>query len=118
MAESDLVAMPDMNIPANKILLMPDRRWMLISGEDSKLGVVDMNAEGGPKVTQLIDATPGNITSFELLLGGNSLLISDDKGETSQWFLVRNENNEWLLTKIRASTAASTGFWYFYRTPP
>lgn len=101
MAESDLVAMPDMNIPANKILLMPDRRWMLISGEGSKLGVVDMNAEGGPKVTQLIDATPGNITSFELLLGGNSLLISDDKGETSQWFLVRNENNEWLLTKIR-----------------
>ena len=101
MAESDLVAMPDMNIPANKILLMPDRRWMLISGEDSKLGVVDMNAEGGPKVTQLIDATPGNITSFELLLGGNSLLISDDKGETSQWFLVRNEDNEWLLTKIR-----------------
>ena len=101
MAESDLVSMPDMNIPANKILLMPDRRWMLISGEDSKLGVVDMNAEGGPKVTQLIDATPGNITSFELLLGGNSLLISDDKGETSQWFLVRNEDNEWLMTKIR-----------------
>lgn len=101
MAESDLIAMPDMNIPAKKLLLMPDRRWMLISGEDSKLGVVDMKAEGGPKVTQLIDATPGNITSFELLLGGNSLLISDDKGETSQWFLVRNEDNEWLMTKIR-----------------
>lgn len=100
-ADTSSYALPDMNIPANKILLMPDRRWMLISGEGGKLGVVDMKAAEGPKVTQLLDATPNNITSFELLLGGNSLLVSDNKGITSQWFLVRNDNNEWLMTKIR-----------------
>ncbi|PIE25200.1 MAG: phosphate ABC transporter permease [Neptuniibacter caesariensis] len=108
MADTEQFAMPDMNIMANKVLLMPDRRWLLISGENSKLGVVDMNAEGGPKVTQLIDATPGKITSFEFLLGGNSLLISDDQGQTSQWFLVRNEDNEWLMTNIRSFESGNT----------
>ncbi|MCP4595964.1 ABC transporter permease subunit [Neptuniibacter sp.] len=101
-ADTSSYALPDMNIPAQKLLLMPDRRWMMISGEGSKLGIVDMKAAGGPKVTQLVDATQGKITSFELLLGGNSLLISDDKGLTSQWFLVRNQDNEWLMTKIRS----------------
>lgn len=101
-ADTSAYALPDMNIPANKLLLMPDRRWMMISGEGSKLGIVDMKAAGGPKVSQLIEATSGNITSFELLLGGNSLLISDDKGRTSQWFLVRNADNEWVMTQIRS----------------
>lgn len=100
-ADSSNFPLPELNAPANKVLLMPDQRWMMISGEDSKLTVVDLKAQGGPSVTQLLDTTSGKVTSFEWLLGGNSLLISDDKGVTSQWFLVRNENNEWLLTKIR-----------------
>lgn len=101
-ADTNTVTMPDMNIPAQKLLLMPDRRWMMIAGEGGKLGIVDMKAESGPAVTQLIDATKGTITSFELLLGGNSLLISDDLGITKQWFLVRNEKNEWIMTNIRS----------------
>lgn len=100
-ADSSNFALPGFNSPANKVLLMPDQRWMMISGEDNKLTVVDLKAQGGPSVTQLLDTTSGKVTSFEWLLGGNSLLISDDKGVTSQWFLVRNENNEWLLTKVR-----------------
>lgn len=100
-ADSSNFSLPELNAPANKILLMPDQRWMMILGADSKLTVVDLRAADGPAITQLLDTTSGSVTSFEWLLGGNSLLISDDKGVTSQWFLVRNENNEWLMTKIR-----------------
>lgn len=100
-AEADSLSLPILNIAAKKILIMPDQRWMMISGENNKLTVIDLKAAEGPAVTQLLDISAGKVTSFEWLLGGNSLLISDDKGKTSQWFLVRNDNNEWLLTKIR-----------------
>lgn len=100
--------LPNMNIPAKQILLMPDRRWLLVAGDSGKLGVVDMLNDEGPKVTQLINATTGNITDFQLLLGGNSLLLSDDKGETSQWFLVRDENANWVMTRIRSFDGVGT----------
>jgi phosphate transport system permease protein len=101
-AETNTFALPNMNISAKKLLLMPDRSWMMIASDGGKLGIVNMKAEGGPAITQLIDATTGNITSFEMLLGGNSLLISDDLGVTSQWFLVRNDKNQWVMTKVRS----------------
>lgn len=107
-ADTNRISLPNMNIPAQKLLLMPDRRWMMIAGEGGKLGIVDMLADGGPKVTQLIEATKNKITSFELLVGGNSLLISDDKGVTSQWFLVRNEKGEWLMRQIRSFENGTT----------
>ncbi len=107
-ADTNRISMPDMNIPAQKLLLMPDRRWMMIAGKGGKFGIVDMKAVGGPVVTQLIDATKGEITSFELLLGGNSVLISDDLGTTNQWFLVRNEKNEWLMENIRSFENGNT----------
>ncbi|MCV6588490.1 MAG: ABC transporter permease subunit [Marinobacterium sp.] len=100
-ASADTQALPQLNLAANKLLLMPDRRWLLIGGADGKIGVVDLQAENGPQTTQVIDATAGQITDFELLLGGNSLLIADNKGNVSQWFLVRDENSAWVLTKIR-----------------
>ena len=99
-ADATAFTLPELNAEANKVLIMPDLNWMMVSGTDNKLTVVKLRGNNST-VTQLLDTTAGNITSFEWLLGGNSLLISDDKGVTSQWFLVRNENNEWLMTKIR-----------------
>ncbi|MDO6594173.1 ABC transporter permease subunit [Neptuniibacter sp. 1_MG-2023] len=107
-AETNSFALPNMNISAKKLLLMPDRSWMMIASDGGKLGIVNMKAEGGPAITQLIDATTGNITSFEMLLGGNSLLISDDLGVTSQWFLVRNDKNQWVMTKVRSFENGNT----------
>ncbi|WP_420554693.1 ABC transporter permease subunit [Neptuniibacter marinus] len=107
-AETNSFALPNMNISAKKLLLMPDRNWMMIASDGGKLGIVNMKAEGGPAITQLIDATTGNITSFEMLLGGNSLLISDDLGVTSQWFLVRNDKNQWVMTKVRSFENGNT----------
>lgn len=97
---SESAALPSFNIKAQKLLLLPDNRWLIIAGK-SKLAVVDLNTENGAQTTQVIEATHGSITDFQMLLGGNAILISDDKGTISQWFLVRDENTDWKLTKIR-----------------
>ncbi len=99
--------LPKLNLPVNKLLLMPDRRWLLISGNDNKLAVMDL-ASADTETTQVLDASSGKITGFQLLLGGNSLMVADDRGNISQWFLVRDDSNVWRLNKIREFEGGST----------
>lgn len=42
-----------------------------------------------------------NLTQFEPLLGGISILVADTAGSTSQWFMARNEEGEKEFTQIR-----------------
>lgn len=99
--------LPAFNVPANKLLLFPGGRWLLIAGERN-VAVVDLNAEQTPQTTQVVDATAGKITRIQMLLGGNSLLIGDDRGMISQWFLVRDPVVEWKLTRIRNFSGGSS----------
>jgi len=99
-------ALPQFNLKAQKLLLFPDRRWLLVAGK-STLAVVDLKAEDGPQTTQVIEASKGNITNFQMLLGGNAVLIADDLGKVSQWFLIRDEDTDWKLTKIREFSGGS-----------
>ncbi len=43
----------------------------------------------------------GKLTSANLLLGGVSLIVGNDKGRISQWFYVKDENNKKELKLIR-----------------
>jgi phosphate transport system permease protein len=105
--ETETQALPTFSIKAQDIQLFPDDRWLMLAGKH-KVAVVDLKAEGGPETSEIVEATKANITTFQLLLGGNSLLIGDDKGKVSQWFLVRDDNNDWHLTKIREFNVGSS----------
>ncbi|WP_020679631.1 ABC transporter permease subunit [Marinobacterium rhizophilum] len=96
------------NVKASKLLLMPDRRWLLIAAQGGKLAVADLQAPDDASITQIINATTGDIKAFELLLGGNSLMLADSKGVVSQWFLVRDEQGSWQLTPIRSFDTGGT----------
>jgi len=92
-------ALPPLGLKPRKLLLTPDLAWLLASAADGKIAV--LNLRGTPEITQLLDASEGQITSAQLLLGANSLLIGDDQGKLSQWFFVRNEQGAPELTRIR-----------------
>lgn len=92
-------ALPAFNQTPDKLLMTPDHRWLLASLPLGRVAVMTLGNQ--PEVSELIEATKGEITSFELLLGGNSLIIGDSKGRLSQWFFVRDEDNEYHLTHIR-----------------
>ncbi len=98
----ETTALPRQNVKATKLLLMPDRRWLLIAAQGGKLAVTDLQTPDDASITQVLTATSGEISAFELLLGGNSLMLANDKGQVSQWFLVRNEQGNWQLTRIRS----------------
>lgn len=44
----------------------------------------------------------GKITALQFLVGTGSLVVGTDKGAVSQWFLVRNESNEYHVKFARA----------------
>ena len=54
-------------------------------------------------------ASPGaRVTALESLAGGISILVGDDKGALSQWFPVRDSNNEYSLAKVREFESMAT----------
>ena len=99
--------LPAMSTQAQKILLLPGNRWLLAAGQGGRVALYDLAAEQDSQLAQELTASDGNITSFSLLLGNNSLIIGDDIGMLSQWFLVRDNDNRWTLQKIRNFDAAT-----------
>ncbi|MGB0665031.1 MAG: ABC transporter permease subunit [Pontibacterium sp.] len=86
---------------AAKKLLTPDRRWLLMADNDARIAAVDLRSSKPMEKMQVIETNNGNITGFDLLLGGSSIMVSTEKGAVSQWFFVRDDQNQWKLTKIR-----------------
>lgn len=91
--------LPTLGFKPATLQLSPDARSLIASGPEGRIAVVQLS--GDPKITQLLKGSSGEITAFEFLLGGNSLLVGDSLGHLSQWFFVRNENNEPELTQAR-----------------
>ncbi|MEH6444694.1 MAG: ABC transporter permease subunit [Oceanospirillaceae bacterium] len=89
------------------ILLFPGNRWLLSAGDKGQIALYDLHDKSSSQAAQMIEVSDTDITSFSLLLGNNSLIIGDAHGELSQWFLVRSDDNQWQLEKIRSFEKAA-----------
>lgn len=77
-----------------------DQRWLFAIDESNAL--ITFNLGDEVELQNQITLTKGStVTEMKFLLGGISLLIGDDHGRLSQWFLVRDEDMGWKLTFIR-----------------
>ncbi|MFD2231670.1 ABC transporter permease subunit [Alkalimarinus sediminis] len=112
--ERSTVTMPRVNGDIVDMQLGPDLRWLYLATSKGKLDVYDLFDHQNPLLNSRVDLTEGQhqITSLELLLGGISVLAADSSGSISQWFMVRDDSNEFSLKKIRTfehGDAAITG---------
>ncbi len=81
-----------------------DSRWAYVFTGDSNVAVISLKGEDGPGLYQQVRAGSARITSVAALQGNISLLIGDETGSISQWFLVRDKDSEidkFSLTRIR-----------------
>ena len=92
-----------------KVLVSSDQRWVYLAGNQGQIDVIDMYS-GEPALNARLKVTEQNsaLAEVKMQLGGISLLIADATGHLSQWFLVRDQQNEWALTKIRSFEHDST----------
>jgi len=110
--ERGILSLPQGDV--THLLLDKEQSVVYIAGSDGQISRVDIRDKTMPQILQRLRVVEVNkkITSVEFLTGDISLLIGDSSGRISQWFTVRDENNNNVLTKIREfheQLAAITG---------
>ncbi|MEX0617613.1 MAG: ABC transporter permease subunit [Pseudohongiellaceae bacterium] len=79
-----------------RLFLSYDQRWLYSISESGRLTFVDIRGAFRGEVPAIEDEallveSGAQITDVAFLLGGISLMVSDDNGVVSQWFAVRGE---------------------------
>ncbi len=85
------------------LLLDKTQRLVYVADSEGQISLIDVNTKTEPEVLQRLRVVEvdQHITTLEFLTGDISLLVGDSKGRISQWFTVRDDNNNKVLTKIR-----------------
>ncbi len=101
--EKSSVTLPVIAGEVKSILIDPEQHWLYVQSGSDRLSMININNINQTNLLSEIDLTTGSekVQVMTFLLGGSSLLIGDDSGNISQWFMVRNDQNEWHLERIR-----------------
>ncbi|NVK38975.1 MAG: ABC transporter permease subunit [Gammaproteobacteria bacterium] len=96
--ESESVDLPKISGNINQVEVDQGMKWMFVLADHRLLHVINLNS-GTLEQTVTLDEV-GTITSLEMLLGENSLLIGTSEGQISQWFMARKDG-KWRLQQVR-----------------
>lgn len=85
-----------------------EQRELYFSDSKGHIFFYDVTNKSQPElIDKVVAATDGaKITSMKFLAGGISIIVGLSNGEVSQWFPVRDENNQYTLQKIRSFNTA------------
>jgi len=100
------------DVPATSVrelIIGQDARWGYVLSGNSQMAVLSLKGEEGPAVYQQLPLTKSSeqVTALAALQGDISLLVGDNHGRVTQWFLVRDKHVEvdaFSLQKIREFT--------------
>ena len=85
-----------------KVLLDKALRSLFVADKAGMVHYYDVSEPGSARLVASVDAGQGSaITAVDFLVGTVSLIVGTERGELSQWFLVRDDNNNYALTRIR-----------------
>lgn len=104
--EREQLALPQ---PAGEVTALAidySQQWLYVLTQRNQLNIYQLEQNGSLKEHSLIElGQQSSVVELEFLLGGLSLLMGDDQGTVSQWFLVRGDAGDWSLKKIRSFSA-------------
>jgi phosphate transport system permease protein len=80
-----------------------DQRELYMADAKGFISFYDISDKTAPRLIQRVHAVPDGveITSLQFLSGGISILVGDTRGVITQWFPVRDEENNYTLDNIR-----------------
>ena len=86
-------------------------QWMMALDDKNTMHSYRVFNLNNVRTIEPVRVTPENVevTAANWLLGEISVLIGNSVGEISQWFLVRDENNDWTFEKVREFPNMSNG---------
>ncbi|HKK16735.1 MAG TPA: ABC transporter permease subunit [Gammaproteobacteria bacterium] len=85
------------------IILDKEQRELYIASKQGDIYFYNVSNIEEPLVIDHVKAVPEGveITSMDFLSGGISILVGDSRGRITQWFPVRDKNNNYSLEEIR-----------------
>ncbi len=87
---------------AQKLLLDKSLRNLFVLDESGFVHYYDISTPAQARLVQSVDVGAGTqVTAAEFLVGAVSIVFGTEQGDLSQWFLVRNEQNQYRLEEIR-----------------
>lgn len=106
--EAAIISIEQENAPI--ILMDESALWLYIVSENGVVRVWSISDKENPELVTSKRVIPANqkITVAQLLLGGSSIMIADDRAIVTQWMILRDENNQYNLSNVRAFNSYST----------
>ena len=100
--EESSITMPQVSGDIFSLQLSPDTHWLYVAERQGELSMFDLRDRGNPQLIMTTNvAGDDQLVYMRFLLGGISLLIATDQGDISQWFPVRDDQNNYRLEKVR-----------------
>lgn len=103
------LALP-VNIRADYLAMDARLEWLYVADTSGKLDAIALyGGKRAPQITQRVSLAPQGekLTALNLLAGGISLIAGSSEGDLSQWFMVRDDDNQYLLKRIRGFDSLS-----------
>ncbi len=89
--------------PLTHMIMDIDQRELYLADTEGHISYYDISDKQAPRLIQRVRAVANGrrITSLQFLGGGLSILVGDSSGRITQWFPVRDEENNYTLQQIR-----------------
>ena len=97
--QQQTLSLPKLDIKAQWLMIGPDQRWLYVFDQQGQYRLIELNDMRLFDSGQLSGS--GSLSSIRFLLGGISVMVADDQGVVSQWFVVRQEGLPPRFEKIR-----------------
>ncbi len=102
--EQGEITLPPSDI--RRLLVESKQRELYVLHGDRALARYDIGDKTQPRLIETVQLADGGekVTALTMLSGGFSFIVGTNRGNLAQWFPVRKESNNFVLTKIRSFT--------------
>jgi len=121
----EIFTLPPLPAGMNAVAMQIDEgaQHLVVATDTAKIILYKIVNPAAAERKEPVSVSGGKITLLQFLVGTGSLVVGTDKGEVSQWFLVRDESNEYHVEFVRdfeslpgaitsvAPEFARRGFW-------
>ncbi|MES2823388.1 MAG: ABC transporter permease subunit [Pseudomonadota bacterium] len=76
-------------------------RYLVVANDKSQLYLYNITNPKAPLRNDPVTVASGKVTAMQFLVSTGSLAIGTDKGNVSQWLMVRDKDNKYHVTHVR-----------------
>ncbi|WP_439509534.1 ABC transporter permease subunit [Marinimicrobium koreense] len=86
---------------AEHLIVDATGRFLVVADDREQLHFYHVERAEDARLIETLPTERGQVNALEFLVGTLSVIIGTDQGSVSQWFIIRDDNNQFHLTPVR-----------------